>query len=517
MHRALSLLQKHQRWLIPVGLALVYFLVQWTQLPQYGVTWDEPLHRNWGKLFYVFWKTGDRTALELMPGHGIDYGPLYYFLNYILSDWLYKSAGFLFYQANHVLTLFISSVIVGLTYILGRMIGGMRTGLLSVLFLVCFPLFIAHSHYNPKDIPLMAGILITSIIFLTALRKTSVLFFALTGFAMGFAVAMKVSALLMGPVFLAVYLLWLAYDPRSLPVRSVKRQILWFLAGSGACVFGTILFWPSAWGDPLLIPRSVGFFLGTNFWPGQVLFFGNEYGGAALPWYYIPFEFFAASPLLSLLAFGFGALVVLRWIRHRDHRVAAAFLLLWMAFPLLFSVKPGLVRYDGMRQFFFLIPACAVLAGVGLSALLVMLERRASRRWTVPLTLAIVLLSFAHEIAIVHPFEGSYRNELMRVVYPSSMDRSFQIEFWGATYKQGMDWLTDHAELNPVICVPTAGVLVEWYSWRDDFVFECSPKTNYVMFFTRYTEAGDFGKSEAVPVFTISRMGADLLKIYKVK
>lgn len=266
-----------------------------------------------------------------------------------------------------------------------------------------------------------------------------------------------------------------------------------------------------------MIPRSVGFFLGTNFWPGQVLFFGREYGGVALPWYYIPFEFFAASPVVTLIAFGFGSLVVLRWLQSRDHRMVAAFLLLWVAFPLLFSMKPDLVRYDGMRQFFFLIPACAVLAGVGLSALLTILERRPSARWATPLTLVIVIGSFVHEIAIVHPFEGSYRNELMRLSYPELMDRSFQIEYWGPTYKQGMDWLTDHADLNPVICVPTAGVLIEWYSWRDDFVFECSPKTNHVMFFTRYTEAGEFGKIAHDPAFTISRMGADLLKIYKVK
>ena len=106
----------------------------------------------------------------------------------------------------------------------------------------------------------------------------------------------------------------------------------------------------------------------------------------------------------------------------------------------------------------------------------------------------------------------------MRAAFPKQMDLQFPIEYWGPTYKEGMEWLVQNAVPNPVICVPTAGVLVDWYAWREDFAFDCTKDSNYIMFFTRYSETQQYAlQNTASPAFVISRMGADLLKIYKVK
>jgi hypothetical protein len=105
---------------------------------------------------------------------------------------------------------------------------------------------------------------------------------------------------------------------------------------------------------------------------------------------------------------------------------------------------------------------------------------------------------------------------LLQIAYGKDLDTTFQIEYWGASYKQGIEWLAENAGPNPVICVPTAGILVTWYPWRDDFTFECSDKTDYVMFFTRYSEAKIYRELKN-PVFSIDRMNSTLLLIYKIK
>jgi len=503
-------------WIVPVCIGMVYFLLQMTQLGQYGVSWDEPLHRNWGKLFMFFWEKGDRLTLELMPGHGIEYGPIFYVANYLFSEWAYGQGYLTFVEANHILTLLMASVVVGLLYILGRMIGGWKIGLGSVVFLVFFPQFLAHSQYNPKDIPLMAAILLTSILFLRAIRTGKTPAFILAGFCMGIAIALKISALIMAPIFLVTYLFWLRFDDRSASVRTVRTQVGLLAASVFAAVSSAYLFWPSAWGDPLVIFRAVQFFLGHDFWPGQVLYFGKQYGAAALPWHYIPFEFFAATPSLTLLAFLVGMGTVLYRLRKKEHIVETGFLLLWILLPISITLIPGIVRYDGIRQFFFIVPPICVLAAIGLRQLIRLLKHRSKRSFDVSIFLAFVFLSLFGEVYALHPYEGSYRNEIVRIMYPEHMDQVFQVEYWGATYLEGMTWLRQHADPDPIICVPTAGVLVTWYPWRPDFTFECSANTDYVMFFTRYTQAKAYEDLKD-PVFSVLRMNAALLNIYKIK
>lgn len=513
--RSLFSTPRVQQWLLPVCIGLVYFLLQLTQISQYGVSWDEPLHRNWGKLFLHFWNTGDRLALELMPGHGIEYGPIFYVVNYLFSEWAYNAGFLTFVEANHILTLFTASVVVALTYVLGRMMGGWKIGLGSVLFLVLFPQFLAHSHYNPKDIPLMAAVLCTCIFFLAALRKASIASFVLAGFSMGVAIALKISALIMAPVFLLVYLLWLSTDVRSVSLRSFQRQALLVSLTVVTVLVATYVFWPSAWGDIGIIVHSVQFFLSSNFWPGQVLYFGTQYGGADLPWHYIPFSFFGATPFLTLLAFCTGLFVLMCSMFKNKERTEYAFLLLWIALPLTITLIPKIVRYDGIRQFFFVVPPMCIIAALGLRQLVRWLRGKKEKKGAVFVFLFFVLLSLGGEVILLHPYEGSYRNEIVRALYPQDMDRTFQIEYWGATYLQGMNWLMEHAEPDPVICVPTAGILVTWYPWRPDFTFACDEDTNYVMFFTRYAEAKAYEDLKD-PVFSIKRMNADLMNIYKI-
>lgn len=510
----MAIFKRHSSIVIVLALAAVFFLVQFSFINDYGVSWDEPLHRNWGKIFYIFLRTGERRFLEVMPGHGIHYGPLYYFVNYLLSEKLFSLHLLSFAAANHLLNLLTASTAVGLLFLLATTFRGKRVGFLSVIFFVFFPAFLAHAQYNPKDIPLLTAILLTSLLFLHALKTEKRSLFCLTGFLLGLSIALKINALLMLPVFGCSYLLWCF--SREKTVASRKQALLTTLLIILAIVIGAIVAWPSAWGDLLLIPRSTLFFT-HDFWPGKVLFFGTEYTGAELPWYYIPFEFLSTMPILTLTMLAIGSVVLLRSFAS-SKKAEFLFVLLWALFPILVSMKPGLVRYDGIRQFFFCLPAMMIIAAVGFDALLNYLQRSCKKPMLFLFAaLTIAFGSLLHEVTILHPFEGSYRNELVRLLIPSDLDHTFQIEYWGATYKQGLDWLIENADYRPVICVPTAGILTTWYVWREDFLFECSEKSTYVMFFTRYSEAGQYAFLPLSPVFTIERMNSTLLKIYKIK
>ncbi len=512
-----SLVSFWHRWewlLLPILLGLAFFLIQLTQLSQYGATWDEPLHRNWGHLFDVFLRFGDREVLRLMPGNGIEYGPVYYLLGYWLSGWLMATCSLPLFEASHVLNLITASIAVGWLFAFARSIAGKRIAWFSLMFFVLFPQFIAHAHYNPKDIPLLLVVLIASHILLKAINQSSNKLFILSGVLFGAAVAFKVSAILMAPAVLVAYLFWL-FDRRRGGSISIRNEMVMLMLALVAFVIGLVVCWPTAWGDLLLIPHAISFFLQSDYWPGKVLFFGQQFGGAELPWYYTILEYLMAMPVMMIVLVAIGLWLVARSLIRKKRLPTYSFLLLWIAVPMALSMKPGLVRYDGMRQFFFTLPAVALIAAIGLDFVFAKILH--STFYILHFVIIpLILLSLVYEVVITHPFEGSYRNEIVRLMLPDRMDRQFNVEYWGATYKQGVDWLNENATRNAIVCVPTADVLIEWYDVRPDLIFKCSADASYIMFFTRYSEAEMPVLLARKPVFTIERMGAELLRIYKL-
>lgn len=508
-------------WVQALCIGFLFFLIQWTQILEYGVTWDEPLHRNWGKLATLFLQTGDRRLLELMPGHGIHYGPLFYIANFLLSEHLLAVTRLPVYAANHVLTLLTSSALLGTIFLLGNRYGGKKMGIAAALAAIFFPLFIAHAHYNPKDIPLALAVSTQSLIFLSALQSRSRSLLIISAMFFGFALATKVSAVLILPAIGVSFLVSEFQHAVSVTREFIVRLFITIGVLILATTFGLVLAWPSTWGDLGLIMDSFVFFSQPDFWPGVVTFFGVDYRGAELPWYYTVLEFAMGAPVLWNVFCCIGAWMALKSVCGRSLGALAPtevlYLFLWAAVPLLVSMKPGLVRYDGMRQFFFILPALAVFVAYGFLSTEKFLRQRYSRPIVATAFIALIAAWLSSEVWKLHPFEGSYRNEIVRMFLPENMDKKLQIEYWGASYRQGIEWLNENADTNSIVCVPTAGVLVEWYDIRPDIRFDCTKTSNYVMFFTRYSELKAQVFEAMTPVFEVKRMNASLLKIYKVR
>lgn len=331
----------------------------------------------------------------------------------------------------------------------------------------------------------------------------------MAGAVFGAALTVKLTALFAGGAIALAHgaQLWRERFAAHGSANGEARRVGAFVAAALAAIY---VLWPTAWADPLLVPRSVVVFLTAKFFSGTMLYFGTRYGGAELPWHYTPVSLVMVTPVATPLALGVGIVVLAHRLRS-EVTVAPVLLLAWLVLPLAVSLMPGLVRYDGMRQFFFVVPALAIIAGIGLDAAL----RRAARRG-VPegAVLAGIAAWLAVEVATVHPFEGSYVNEAVRVAIPRDLERSLILEGWGATYLQGVAWLGKNAELGAQVCVPIASSLPAWSSPRPDLRFGCGPEARYLMFVTGYDKRADYDDRE--PVFRIRRYDSDLLRIYRL-
>jgi hypothetical protein len=204
-------------------------------------------------------------------------------------------------------------------------------------------------------------------------------------------------------------------------------------------------------------------------------------------------------------------------------------LLLWVLLPLLMFMKPGLPRYDGIRQLFFMIPAIMMLAGIGWDALWSRLEGRAhagrggrARVARHAVALAAIAWLVAENVRF-YPYGGAYVSDAARAALGPHVERRFEVEYWGASYQEGTRWLQSQARQGTVVCVPVGPHLMAWAE-RDledapegRILFDCSNRFDFVMMIARVSQWPYEFRHYATeaPVFTVSRAGSDLLYLYR--
>jgi hypothetical protein len=283
--------------------------------------------------------------------------------------------------------------------------------------------------------------------------------------------------------------------------------------------------WPTLWRQPSLLLGSIRYFGSGSFWDGTVLYAGQRFPATELPWHYAPVMLLMAIPLVTLVLAAGGAFLVARRIIGRERVFEGTLLFLWIGLTLLLFMKPGLSRYDGMRQLFFVVPAIVTLAGVGWAALWRAGDGSRRRRVLVAGVSLICAAWLVLENARVFPYGGSYVNAAARAMLGPHLEQRFELEYWGVTYREGMRWLRRSAEPSSVVCAPVASDILPWHQvllWqretsRADLTYDCARDARYVMLMTRFAEWPDEYRrlTRLRPVFTISRLGSDLLYIYE--
>jgi hypothetical protein len=476
----------------------------------FGATWDEPLHRAWGQQFGQVFRSLDLRLLERLPGDGLYYGPLYHWLNYSLARILNIGLGVPFVASNHVMNILTFALGCSGVYLMARRILSARGAVIAVALFALFPPLVAHAQSNPKDVPLMTALVFTWLASARAMEAGTVRSAVVAGVAFGCALAIKLSAVLVLPALFVGLAVRLTAD--GLTWTRVGEAAILASAFFGSSVTCVYLFWPTLWFDPALLSEALRFFADA-FWPHRVLYLGVEYGARELPWHYTVFHLVAATPIPTLALVTAGLGVAACRIRRSAGLVEHSLLLSWLFLPLVATSTLDVVRYDGFRQYLFVLPALTILGAMGFEGITAAITTW-WRGWTSALVAAVVFAWIAVDIAQVFPYAGSYLNPAVRALGPH-LERQVELEYWGATYKEGVQWLNEHARPGAVVCVPIAGHLMTWYEVRPDLRPGCGGQQDYVMYFTRYAFLDDrFAFDGVDPVFAIERYASRLLVIY---
>jgi hypothetical protein len=439
-------------------------------------------------------------------------------------------------EAFHLFHLLLSSATLFLTYAIALEVSGrVRTGVLSALVLATTPKFVAHSQNNPKD---AVGLLVFALAVWAVARATRAVregagrgAFGWAGAAVGLAFASHVLSALLVPVA-GLWLLWRHPGP-------VRRRLAALAVLFGAAAAVAFLLWPWLWGDPLIRTARIVRRVATYEVPIAVLYLGRIYAAAATPWHYFLGSLLAATPVAFTLAALLGAGEAFRSrspgdARPRDGRPEApshlaVLALLWLAVPVAVEAFAG-ARYDGVRHLLVVLPALALLAGVGLDRLLALARtavappaaRAAARAAAV--AAAGAWLWLLADLARYHPYQDAYLNAAVRAALDRPAEEVFELEYWGSSLKEGAAWLNANAPPGSRVLVPVAAHCAVPYLARDLVLVAPDPPTawaeaDYQMAITRrafYTPQVHQVRKRGRPVFTIERPGGTLLETYRL-
>ena len=441
-----------ERWRIAgiVALAGIALLALAT-FRDYGSIWDEEVQFVYGEYVLAWFRSLFRD------GSALSYGDLYLYggLFDTAAQLLVRLSPFGLYETRHLANAATGLVGFYATWRLGRLVGGARTGLVALLFLALAPAYYGHAFYNPKDVPFAAFATLAVYLMLRASRELPRVRPALviaTGLALGAALGVRP-----GGVFLLGYLavLWgsVAVVTGTPPRRHALARTAIAVLGASAIAWATMLVcWPWAQLSPILRPIQAAVAATRFRWIGPMLFDGRTIMSDQVPWTYLPTWFAVTLPelffvALAAAAFIAGKRIVARAVA-RQAVIDASFLVFCVAFPIAVVLIGRPILYDAQRQFLFLLPPLCVLGAWGLVALLSEAAIPRPFRAAIALAVAASGVVTAADMIALHPYQTVYFNRLVAGGLAGASGR-FETDYWGASYKEGVEELVRHYRAAP--------------------------------------------------------------------
>jgi len=332
-----------------------------------------------------------------------------------------------------------------------------RFGLWAAAGLLALPRWAGHAFFNLKDIPTASGYTLVTVALIFALcerpgskpsgrRRIAVA--ATLAFGIFISVGTRTS---IWPALLASILGYAILRVGQWRLGSISRDWGADIAVAAGTVFGLLAIWaiyPNAAVAPFSYLKESISGSAQYPWEGFTLTAGH-YLPAHPPWWYLPAWFGATYPiLLALLALGglaiaLGSLVKLARARARGPLwgkpglglllVLAQLLLLPVA-----AIVDSTTMYNGIRQHLYVLPAAAILAGVGAAAAWSWAGAPSrARGWRTGLAavLAVALIVPMAEQTILFPYNYTYVNAAARI---GGVNDRWETDYWFASVPQAI-------------------------------------------------------------------------------
>ncbi len=500
----------------------------------YGVTYDEDWRLTYGKYIVDWYSSGFRDTsalnfwvLSLQGG----FTPA-------LAQLAASVSPIGRFEAVHLLNaLFGLLGLVGV-YKLGSLLGGRFVGLLASLILAFTPRFYGDMFNNVLDVP-MASLTAFSVYYLVKLLRSlpdapKRLVLKL-GLVVGLALGIRTAAVILVACVGAGLFMW--FVQRWFWSKESIRRFLSLHLLKLTAVFGgfcltaylmMLVWWPAAQVRPFYQPAK-GLWWASHFeYEVKVLFDGSIWSNRDLPWYYLPKWFLITMPEFCLFGLGLGLVLLASSALRKGIRtwiqadLGLVVVMIVSLLPILYSALTSPPEFDGIRHFLFVLPGLAVLAALSLAEVL----RRGGRWLRISVITVFIgsLLLTGVDMVRLHPYQYIFFNRLFAGGLKTA-SRSYETDYWGASYKEGVEWLVAHYPVQPGHRPKVASCLhpvsTSYFLPRDRFEFVGSyhgdrPLSGRPDIFLATTRWGCDQNGTGRVLHTVTRMGAPLLFVIEV-
>lgn len=357
----------------------------------------------------------------------------------------------------------LASVLIGIFFYWIYMSYGFFPAVVATITFATTPLFWAESHYNIKDIPLLAFFFIAIWTSYKGFIKHSLKWIILSSVIAGLALGTKFNALFIIPIILSWSFMYLLTQNN---VNKKKYGKWWWVIWVYPLIMYGVLVvgWPQLWEDPIGGFLSVINYykeVGTNI--DYTPTFRTLFGFSTYPLFWI---IVTTYPLVL----GLGIIGIIGWFitfkKTKDY--LPLLFILWLFIPVMRASLPNTSIFGGVRHIIEYIPALSFLAGFGAYVLLSIIPSRL--RTISSLFLLFLFIPFIITLIKLHPAENVYFNSFIGGL---SGAKKANLTGWGNTdggiYKKAVEWINQNAEKEAHLAVGFSE-LADFYlpEFRDD-------------------------------------------------
>ena len=304
----------------------VFLVIGSVIFKDYGFNIDEKFHRlngfywlNYIAQYFNLSNLADLSEAKLNTIYGFTLSDINFYNKYgivfdvpaaLLEIFFKIETPLGFYQLRHFLVFLY--FILGLIFfykIVSQRFGNENIAILSVVLFFMIPRVFGDSFQNTKDIVFMTFMIISIYFALESIKistKKNIIFFSL------FA-AITTSLRMFGLCLLITFIL---IQLVSIKKNNIKQIIFNSFLSLILFIIFLIIVWPLLWENTLSNFLSY-FEILDSYFNSKVFFLGNFYRSDLLPYTYLPFWILISTPILHLLLFTFGLIVVSKRVFNR--------------------------------------------------------------------------------------------------------------------------------------------------------------------------------------------------------
>ena len=327
---------------------------------------------------------------------------------------------------------------------LGAYLRGPAAAWFAGLALLGMPSIYGHAFNNPKDLPLacVAVWLLLAVVWSSKARVLGWRQALALGFGMGAVLMIRPGAWFLIALWGLVPLshLWRSWRFKTNPLpATAARSVLVGLGATAIAYLCMISLWPHAQHHPVDIPLRAVMFARNFDEVYPVLYRGITFQSNDLPRDYLAGYLFFTLPIPIVALFLTGQVAALARLKRRVFSWAPTLgtaFLIWFPITFVAVMRPNI--YDGLRHFLFMLPAVAILAGVGASWLLVQLQKKLPAAASY-IVVVVLLLSASPSVVRLHPYQVAYYN--FAAGPSNTLHARFETDFWISSFREAAEWI----------------------------------------------------------------------------